>query len=291
MPQKTAVVVVSHYNAWPTDQLVALLDQMRTVPAGYPFTVRVVVNQAEDKLLELPERHASVAVAHRANTGYNIGAWEHGWRQEPRADYYLFLQEESILVRPNWLKAFIDQVNRPGVGVVGEIIGFYNTTWDDINETAARYQTDPNTIGFREYMTRQGIQYGELADHLQSLVLCLKRETLEAIGGFRIGISKYEAIACEIGISKSVQAVGLAIRQVSLRPFTYIQHPQWEEDRLYANRPGWMLRRIISHYLFLARFQRFRRERARRRRGGIPANPALATPPAVAATTAHESER
>ena len=38
----------------------------------------------------------------------------------------------------------------------------------------------------------------------------LDRETLEAIGGFRVGITKHEAIACEIGISKSVEAVGLA---------------------------------------------------------------------------------
>ncbi len=288
MPPPTAAIVVSHYNAWPTDQLIALLDQMQSVPAGYPFSVRVVVNQAEDKRLELPERHADVAVYHRENTGYNIGAWEYGWRREPRADYYLFLQEESILVKPNWLRAFIRKVDRPKVGVVGEIIGFYNTTWDDINESAAKYGTDPNTIGFREHMTRQGIRYGELADHLQSLVLCLKRATLEAIGGFRIGISKYEAIAYEIGISKSVQAVGLTIRQVSLRPFTYIQHPQWEEDRLYAHKPSWMIRRILSDYLLLARLQRFRRARARRRRGGIPLSPAMASPPP---TTPQESGR
>ena len=270
--QKSAVVVVSHYNAWPTDQLVALLDQMNAVPAGHPFTVRVVVNQAEDKRLVLPERHAHVAIFHRENTGYNIGAWEHGWRQEPRADYYLFLQEECVIVRPNWLRAFLRKVDRPGVGVVGEIIGFYNTTWEDINETAAKWKSDPNTLGYRAYMTSQGIRYGELADHLQSLVLCLRRETLEAIGGFRIGISKYEAIACEIGISKSVQALGLRISQLGIRPFRYINHPQWEEDRQFAARPGWVLRRIASLY-FLAKFQRDRRARARLK-AGIPAESA-----------------
>ncbi len=263
---KTAVVVVSHYNAWPTDQLVKLLDQIRTVPAGHPFSVRVVVNQAEDKRLELPDRHGDVTILYRENTGYNISAWDHGWRQEPRADYYLFLQEECVIVQPNWLKVFIEVINRPKVGVVGEIIGYYNTTWDDVSESAARYKSEFTTAGFQEYMTRQGIKFGEMADHLQSLVLCLKREVLEAIGGFRTGISKDEAIACEIGISKSVQSVGLEIRQVRLRPFQFIQHPQWEEDRQTANQPLWMLRRLASLYL-LGGFQRKRRERARRRRG------------------------
>ncbi len=268
---KTAVVVVSHYNAWPTDQLVALLDQIRTVPAGYPFTPLVVVNQAEDKPLDLPPRHADIAVLSRENTGYNIGAWDHGWRHGPRADYYLFLQEECVIARPGWLRAFIRQVRRPGVGLVGEIMGFYNSTWDDVAATVAEYDAPAEVLRYRDYLAERGVAPGVLADHLKSLALCLGRETLAAIDGFRIGISKHEAIACEIGISKSVQAAGLKIRQVGLRPFSFIRHPQWEDDRVAASRPGWMLRRIASDYFLLARWQRLRRERNRRRRGAHPA--------------------
>ena len=287
--QKTAVVIVSHYNAWPTDQLVKLLDQMRTIPAGYPFSVRVVVNQAENKSLELPDRHADVAVFYRENTGYNIGAWEFGWRQEPRADYYLFLQEECLLVKPNWLGVFIQAVNRTQVGIVGEIIGFHNTTWEDFKDTATRYHWDLSPNDCLDFIAKQGIQAGEMADHLQSLVLCLRREVLETIGGFRLGITKEEAIASEIGISKSVQAIGLKIRQVKLRPFQYIHHPQWEERRREANQPIWMLRRLASLSL-LGGFQRKRRERDRRRRGDSPTGSTPSNPQTQTQTQAVQSD-
>ncbi len=281
---------MSHYNAWPTDQLVKLLDQIQTVPAGYPFSVRVVVNQAEDKRLELPERHKDVAVFYRANTGWNIGAWDHGWRQDPRFDYYLFLQEECVIVRPGWLKAFLRVAKRPRVGMVGEIIAYYNTTWEDVYEMAAGHGMDHGLTPFRRHMARMGIKVNEMADHLQSLVLCLRHDTLEAIEGFRIGATKNEAIACEIAISKCVQAVGLEIRQVSIRNFNYIQHPQWEAEREIAYKPGWWTRRFISHHLFVSRIQRFRRERARRRRGGPPLS-LMEPEPAASATVTSDSAR
>ncbi len=37
----SVLVVISHYNAWSTDQLTALLDQMWSVPAGYAFQARI----------------------------------------------------------------------------------------------------------------------------------------------------------------------------------------------------------------------------------------------------------
>ena len=66
---KPALVVISHYNAWEPHQLIALLDQTKAIPAGHPFRCRVVVNQADPKLLQLPDRHADVEVLYRPNTG------------------------------------------------------------------------------------------------------------------------------------------------------------------------------------------------------------------------------
>jgi hypothetical protein len=43
------LVIDSHDNAWPTDQLLALLDQIREIPAGRAFGCRVVVNRAVDQ--------------------------------------------------------------------------------------------------------------------------------------------------------------------------------------------------------------------------------------------------
>ncbi len=36
----------------------------------------------------------------RENTGFNIGAWDYGWRHLPPYDYYLFLQDDCFIVRP-----------------------------------------------------------------------------------------------------------------------------------------------------------------------------------------------
>ena len=96
----SVLVVISHYNAWPSDQLVGLLDRMWTIPAGHPFQTRVVVNRAERHELTLPSRYRSVEVVYRENVGFNIGAWEHGWRKPPVFDAYLFLQEECQIVDP-----------------------------------------------------------------------------------------------------------------------------------------------------------------------------------------------
>ncbi len=35
----------------------------------------------------------------RENTGFNIGAWDYGWRHLPPYDYYLFLQDDCFIVR------------------------------------------------------------------------------------------------------------------------------------------------------------------------------------------------
>ena len=262
--QKTAVVVVSHYNAWPTDQLVHLLDQIRAVPAGHPFTIRVVVNQAEARGLKLPDRFADVEVFHRENTGYNIGAWEYGWRQGVPADYYLFLQEECSILRRNWLRAYLRKVDQPGVGVVGESIAYYNSTWDDIKAREAGVPPgELTTQAYLDWLERWQINKGIMAEHLQSLVVSMSRRVLEAVGGFRIGLSKIEAIAAEIAISKSVEVAGYRAAQVSLRPFSYIFHPQWREERDCSLQWAWVARRIASQHLGLAKWQRLRRERQR----------------------------
>ena len=55
------------------DQLIALLDQVLNVPAGMDFDIRIVVNQAIPKPLQLSERHKSIPIFYRENSGYNIG--------------------------------------------------------------------------------------------------------------------------------------------------------------------------------------------------------------------------
>ena len=233
---KSALVVISHYNAWPTDQLVALMDQTRSVPSGYPFRPVVVVNRAVDRPLELPAGHADVEVVYRENTGYNIGAWDHGWRVAAPADYYLFLQEECKILRPDWLGSSVRRLERPKVGLVGESLAYPGLSWErlDYFKRFDFFQGGPGEPvlnepqGVRRFLESKGVAVGWTGEHLQSLILATRREVLEAIDGFLIGTSKGDAIACEFGISRAVASKGWKLEQVGLLPFRYIDHPQWD---------------------------------------------------------------
>lgn len=234
---KSALVVISHYNAWPTTNLIKLLDQIAQVPAGHPFRCRVVVNQAEAKSLVLPDRFADVEVLYRENTGFNIGAWELGWRQMPSADYYLFLQEECQILRPNWLKIFLDLLDNPKVGLVGESLSYWGYSWQRADYYWRNLILRPTLDARgeillmdakREVLAKRQIPHGKTVDHLQSLILAARREVLEAIDGFVIERSYAHAIGAEFAVSKQVQALGLQIRQVGIKPFRYIVHPQWQ---------------------------------------------------------------
>lgn len=252
---RTALVVVSHYNAWPTDHLVALLDQLVTVPAGREFRCRVVVNQAQPKPLELPGRFAEVEVLYRPNTGYNIGAWDHGWRAGPAYDDYLFLQEECQVLRPGWLKAFTARLANAKVGLVGESLNHAGYSWrraeyyfhkkSEPHFVDRRPDAEGETLmlhAVREVMAKRQIPLTGNITHLQSLVLATRREVLEAIDGFMIFNSYGYAVGAEISISKQVEALGLRVEQLGLRPFRYILHPQWRH-RAAGFRPvlfGWI---------------------------------------------------
>lgn len=239
MLEPRVLVVVSYYDARPMAELDRLLHSLRTTPAGWPFDVRVVVNRDGDGPLGIAERHPGVEVLCRANAGYNIGAWEHGWRADPAYDAYLFLQHECVLQGENWLTPFVERAAEPGIGLVGERINpAWDTTWDEIERRFAGHALPDHRIDGRpaerlptyfHFFARHGIDRGPRGDHLQTLVLFARRTTLEAIGGFPCGSDYGEAIAAEISISKKVQAKGLAIREVGERPFRHVTHPQWSK--------------------------------------------------------------
>jgi|SRR5271157_661343 len=249
-PGLRVLVVLSYYNAWEPDQLVRLLDQLSDTPSGYPFETRIVVNQAQPHRLDLPERHAATEVLYRENTAYNLGAWDAGWRAKPVYDVYLFLQEECRILRADWLLPFLERLQRPGTGLVGESIA-WNVRWRFYQDYCVRTPHLWSTLSdgrrvdiatfFLDYMQRHGIPHGPKADHLQSLVLGATRKVLEAVDGFNLGGNWDEAVACEIAFSKKVQALGLKISQVGLLPFTFIAHPQWSEP----DRDKWSLLKTL----------------------------------------------
>jgi len=242
------LVVISYYADRPVGPLVALLDSIATFPAGAPIEVRVVVNRNLDHSVSLPQRHESIEIILRPNVGYNIGAWEAGWRQDPTYDGYLFLQDECRIVQSDWVGAFARTAAKADVGLVGESFNpDWNASWAELaakyrGQRLPEHEVDGRPAERVEYyldfFRQHNIPAGVAGDHLQSLVFYMTRSMLERIGGFPVGSSYGEAIAAEIGISKHVQAAGCTLVQVGPEPFFYIEHPQWLHRRRDFARSG-----------------------------------------------------
>jgi hypothetical protein len=242
MPGDEVLIVISHYDARPAEPLCALVEQLESVPAGWPFRLRIVVNQAGPAPRDLPSSLARHELLRRPNEGFNIGAWEHGWRHDPPAPAYLFLQDDCRVRRRDWLLPFVHAAAGPGVGLVGERINpAWDAPWSEIAERYHGHRLPEHEIAGRpadrlacyfDFFARHRIPLGARGTHLQSLVLFAGRAVLEAIDGFRTGRNYGEAIAAEIAISKLVQARGWSIREVGPEPLWCFGHPQWSGREL-----------------------------------------------------------
>ncbi len=240
MQAQRFLVVVSFYEPRPMAPLEGLVHALLHTPAGTDFDIAVVVNRTTSGSLALSLPIGAVkAVVDRPNQGMNIGAWDHGWRQFPHYDGYLFLQDECELKSEGWLKPFVDTASAPGAGLIGES---WNIGWDrpwDAMRIAVEGQHMPgheidgkaaNRVDvYQEFMSRQGVAMGQKAGHLRSLVWFAHRPTLVAMNGFLQGANFGECIAAEIAATKSVEALGLRVEQVDAQPFRIFGHREWRQ--------------------------------------------------------------
>lgn len=245
-------VVVSHYDARPVEPLLQLLDSLADTRAGYPYEVRVVVNHDSWRPCVLPARHREIVVVHRENSGFNIGAWEQGWRLDPPRDAYLFLQDECLVARENWLLPYVEKANQPAIGLIGERIPpTWDLPWEHLQWQFGKKILPGHEVGgqqvdrltcYRDFWRRHGIPPAATGAHVQSLVMFARREVLARIGGFPQGQNYGEAIAAEIGVSFLVRALGLEICEVGPDPFTCFTHPQWQGRAAQHRDPQWIER-------------------------------------------------
>jgi hypothetical protein len=277
-----ALVVVSYYDARPRHELDALLRDLAEVDAGAAFDTLVVVNQSAAAPTAVDASLRGLRVLHRPNAGYNIGAWDHGWRAAPGYAHYVFVQHECRVRRPGWLAAYLRRLQAPDVGLVGERANpAWAAPWPELERRFAGHMLpDHGPDGaaaerlptYRACWRRWGIDPGERGDHLQTLVLAARGATLAAIDGFPVGANYGEAIAAEIGVSKRVQMLGLSTEEIGPRPFTWITHPQWQAKAdaqpLPAPRtplPRWLAERradpafVAGPWLVLGKGPTFRR--------------------------------
>jgi hypothetical protein len=234
-----ALVVVCYYDARPVEPLLDLLRQMWTVPAGATFDVLVVVNSVTGTALALPEEFGDVEVRIRANQGFNIGAWQAAWQEAPAYPFYLFLQDECVLLREDWLRAFIDCAARPQSGFIGE--------WEVLNFTWRRLNRGWAQIGksFEVLRREAGVPAGIAPLYLQTVVIGVRREVLMRSGGFITGEDKATAVAGEILSSVRLRSLGYSNRQVGFFPFTRVGHPQHAKVAAAARSLRWSLSRAL----------------------------------------------
>jgi hypothetical protein len=236
------LVVVSHYDQRPTEDLLALLDQISDIDAGAPLDVCVVVNATTAVPLRLPGRHEAVGLLHRPNLGFNVGGWQHAWRTWPEYDFYLFLQDECVVRRSGWLSAALTAAGRPGVGYVGEST-FHYESWKRFESS---YPAGAEEC--RRLAAIHGIPLGPSPEHVQTLVVGARGEVLRRTGGFVEADGKVSAIAGEVLTSLRARALGFRNVQIAWRPFEYIEHPQWSELRERSARWTWWVSRAMHLY-------------------------------------------
>jgi hypothetical protein len=256
-------VIVSCWTGQPAKNLHRLLAQMQKIDSGAPYDLRIVCNGGLERPLTLPVRFNSLKprIINRENTGYNLGAWECGWRDADGYEYYLFLQDDCFLKRPGWVYDYEFRMSRDeGIGLLGESIAWDRLTWRYIREATDRdlgrwaWPEEEPVHPIDTYLAlleQHGIPRGETGTHLQSLVLFTSRRILEEIGGFPIMGSSYrEACACEIGLSRLIESRGYRLSKLKDCSFEFIGHAQWTKAgcKLKVNlrwRVSVLLRRLL----------------------------------------------
>jgi len=230
-------IIISYWVGRPPNRLYQLLNQIARHDAQAPFIITIVCNGGDRHPLILPEKYVKngVHVLNRVNSGYNIGAWEHGWRSDGESEYFLFLQDECRILKTGWLKAFLDKMQESReIGLLGESINWKRAWSEQRNNPVAASclnregEVPFNAVDFlRAFIVLSGIDPGESAEHLQSLILFSSRTVLEEVSGFITSDIYAEAVGSEIAISKKVQERGYRIAQVGAQPFSFIGHLQW----------------------------------------------------------------
>jgi GT2 family glycosyltransferase len=203
--------------------------------AGREFDVCVVVNQESGRPLNIPNLPFPVSELSRPNVGMNIGAWDHGWRKNPGYGFYIFLQDECVILRNEWLQAMVECLMDPSIGIVGECINHrWCKPWSELTraglsepQDGTKSLTAQRAALCLQFMQTRNIPAGETGRHLRSLIWGFSGDVLGRLGGFPIGESYDECIAVEIAVNRQVEGLGLAVRQANRMPLYHVGHTQW----------------------------------------------------------------
>ncbi len=118
--------------------------------------------------------------------------------------------------RAGWIHRFEHRSETDaGIGMLGERLMWQQMSWDYVREATALDLGERGPVpegvlesiaAYQELLREQGIDPGPLGTHLVSIILFIRRDLLERIGGFPLfGDSYLEAVAGEIGLSKRIE--------------------------------------------------------------------------------------
>lgn len=238
----TVCVVICYWIGRSPKPLLRLLAQMQKYPAGETYDVLIVCNGGDEKPLAVPTGFPDlrIEVINRKNEGWNLGAWQAGWKERPDYDYYLFLQAECFIKEQDWLRRYVHRFQTDdGIGLLGEHLMWNAMTWDYVRKCTeldlGAGSGIANTIDeYRANLLKAGIDPGDSGTHLVSIILFTSRKVLEQVNGFPLmGETYIQAVSCEIGFSKQIQNKGYRVAQLTDTAFWKIGHRQWtRSDRI-----------------------------------------------------------
>ena len=256
-------VVICHWAGEPARHLYRLLTQLQRTNSGSSFDTLIVCNGGVEEPLVLPARFNGLKarIINRRNEGYNLAAWECGWRAAGEYEFFLFLQDQCVVRKNNWLRDFEFRLsNDPGTGLLGEQLAWDRMSWDyirksterDLGEVIAR-QIDI----YKELLTKANIPLGDNGTHLKSIILFTSRNILQEIDGFPyIGPSYREAVASEIGFSRLIESRHYRIATVRGGNYELIGHLQWGKKgkTSFAYKMKWKVLALMKN-MFPQRFR------------------------------------
>ena len=237
-------VIIAYWIGEREHELHRLLRETRKVDAGAAFDLRIVCNGGSERPLVLPSEfdRDNIHILNRENVGYNIKAWDEGWKFDACHEFYLFLQTECVIKKPGWVEAFeFRMLNDAGVGLLGERVVWDRLTWAfirastdrDLGSTAWPATEPLHPIDtYKALMTTAGISFGELGTHVPTIIHFASRVVLKEIGGYPFfGPSYREAVGAEVAFSRLIEAQGYRVCQIRDGAFAYIGHKQWAAKR------------------------------------------------------------
>ena len=230
------LLVISHYNSRPKNLLKKLIKSTENLKIDR----LIVIN---DDLVEnnnFKKESTNLFFLNRPNIGMNIGGWNDAFFTLPNYEYYVFIQDECLILDYNFIHFYKDLLNEKSIGMIGESMNpKWNQSWEALlngplnvidNEHLDNGLPVPRVTFYLSMLKKWGINPSYNASHLRSLIWGFKNNVLQQINGFPVGSDKGECIAAEIGVSKKIEAIGLQIQQVKKNPFSFIYHTEWRKD-------------------------------------------------------------